>query len=197
MKKLLILISCLLLMASCVKKQTMTPDDWMRAAEETMDSKVTALNENTSPISTDILYIVDDPGGSPASEKVTIANVLVKARGRLELTDDTSLSEAQILGAKYITNQGDAGEQILTLPDLEYGVSVIFMCEEAQNICLEPPAGESFDLDGSTLTANYCVDSDSTVGSKIVATRMKDANGDWIWCLDTIRGTWTDSGGGC
>jgi len=40
------------------------------------DTKVTALSENTTPASTDIVYIVDDPGGSPASEKITLANLI-------------------------------------------------------------------------------------------------------------------------
>lgn len=40
------------------------------------DSKLTALTANTAPASTDILYIVDDPGGSPLSQKITWANLL-------------------------------------------------------------------------------------------------------------------------
>jgi hypothetical protein len=38
------------------------------------DTKATGLSENTAPVSTDLLYMVDDPGGTPASEKVTFAN---------------------------------------------------------------------------------------------------------------------------
>lgn len=40
------------------------------------DQKVTALGENTTVATTDILYLVDDPGGTPASEKATVANVV-------------------------------------------------------------------------------------------------------------------------
>ena len=39
------------------------------------DAKVTALSENTTVATTDMLYLVDDPGGTPASEKATVANV--------------------------------------------------------------------------------------------------------------------------
>ena len=77
---------------------------------------------------------------------------------------------------------------------VSYGITVIFIIEEEQNIEINPPAGEAFDLDGVTLDADDCVDSDSTVGSKISATRMKDADGNWIWSLDTIRGSWVDRG---
>ena len=38
------------------------------------DTKLTGLTEETAPISTDLLYMVDDPGSTPASRKVTFAN---------------------------------------------------------------------------------------------------------------------------
>ena len=42
-----------------------------------MDKKVTALTElATTPASTDIVYIVDDPGGTPVSKKITVDNFL-------------------------------------------------------------------------------------------------------------------------
>ena len=47
---------------------------------------------------------------------------------------------------------------------------------------------------GTLLDADDCVDSDSTVGSKMSATNLQDASGDWQWSLDTIRGAWTDAG---
>jgi hypothetical protein len=40
------------------------------------DTRVTGLTENTAPILTDVMYIIDDPGGSPASQKVTLTNLL-------------------------------------------------------------------------------------------------------------------------
>lgn len=41
------------------------------------DTKTTNLAENTTPVSTDIMYIVDDPGGSAAGEKITLANLAI------------------------------------------------------------------------------------------------------------------------
>ena len=38
------------------------------------DKKTTQLDENSSPIGTDIIEMVDDPGGSPKSEKITLTN---------------------------------------------------------------------------------------------------------------------------
>ena len=38
-------------------------------------AKITAYNEITTPASTDILYLVSDPGGSPVGKKLQIANL--------------------------------------------------------------------------------------------------------------------------
>lgn len=40
------------------------------------NAKITALTENTTPVSTDILPMVDDPAGTPVTQKITIANLL-------------------------------------------------------------------------------------------------------------------------
>ena len=40
------------------------------------DTKITALTEDTAPLTTDLVMTVDDPGGSPVNKKVTIANLL-------------------------------------------------------------------------------------------------------------------------
>ena len=40
------------------------------------DTKVSALTEDTAPLSTDLLYEVDDPAGTPLSKKTTIGNVV-------------------------------------------------------------------------------------------------------------------------
>ena len=113
---------------------------------------------------------------------------------RLECTADATISTIQVYANKYITNQGATGEVDLVLPAVSWSITLYFIVEEAQVIEVNPPTGEAPDLDGTTLDANDCVDSDSTVGSKIAATRMKNAAGTWIWSLDTIRGNWTDTG---
>lgn len=40
------------------------------------DSKITGLTENTSPLVTDLAVMVDDPGGTPLTQKITLANLL-------------------------------------------------------------------------------------------------------------------------
>jgi hypothetical protein len=39
------------------------------------DQKITQLNENTTPAASDVLAIVDDPGGTPETQKITYANL--------------------------------------------------------------------------------------------------------------------------
>lgn len=54
------------------------------------DTKTTALTENTTPVSTDIIYMVDDPGGSALSQKMTLATMraFIKATGGRELISE-------------------------------------------------------------------------------------------------------------
>lgn len=43
------------------------------------NTKVTALSAITAAAGTDVLYIVSDPGGTPASKKITVTNLLQSA----------------------------------------------------------------------------------------------------------------------
>jgi len=57
------------------------------------DAKITALTENTTPLTTDILPMVDDPAGTPLTQKITISN-LVRASnmsGSISLIAQTGL----------------------------------------------------------------------------------------------------------
>jgi len=58
------------------------------------DSKLTELTEITAPISTDITYLVSDPGGSPAEKKLALSHVIGYAvcNGRLTLETGVPIS---------------------------------------------------------------------------------------------------------
>ena len=50
------------------------------------NEKVSALTELTGASKSDILYVVDDPGGSPVSRKITISNFMAATKGEIFLT---------------------------------------------------------------------------------------------------------------
>lgn len=89
------------------------------------DTKVTALTANTTPLNTDIMYIVDDPGGTPLGQKITLANLfnLVGASGldgaspiqmSMKSTNDgTWTDEAIMAQLLFISadNSGSAGNR--------------------------------------------------------------------------------------
>ena len=47
------------------------------------NTKTTGLTELTAPALSDLLYIVDDPGGTPLSKKITLNNLLALPAGML------------------------------------------------------------------------------------------------------------------
>ena len=57
------------------------------------DAKITALDENTTPASTDLTVIVDDPGSTPATQKMT-----------LDTLDDYLSASTKTLTNKTLTN---------------------------------------------------------------------------------------------
>ena len=108
---------------------------------------------------------------------------------------NTDITEAQILAAKFITNQGSSSEADLGLPALSYYINFICIVNEAHIIEWNPPSGELFDHDGILLDADDVIDSPVGIGAKISFTRMLIADGStWRWSTDTIRGIWPDGG---
>ncbi len=47
------------------------------------DTKVTGLGTNSTPDKDDLLHIVDDPGGTPANQKITLSNLAIGGDVRL------------------------------------------------------------------------------------------------------------------
>lgn len=65
------------------------------------DAKITALNENTSPASTDLLAIVDDPTGSAETQKITLDNA------RTELGPKLSQATGNLSSASFDDTEVD------------------------------------------------------------------------------------------
>lgn len=86
------------------------------------DQKVTALGENTTPVSTDILYIVDDPGGAPTSQKIQLANLLEYVQGLTQMTAPLGTDVLPVIDDPA----GTPASQYIEIGDLlgEFGVNL-------------------------------------------------------------------------
>lgn len=69
------------------------------------DTKITALTANTTPATTDILPMVDDPSGAASTQKITLANLLKVVNG---LTEDATPDSAADFLLSYDTSAGAA-----------------------------------------------------------------------------------------
>lgn len=78
------------------------------------DVKITALTENTSPVTTDIMVIVDDPAGTPVTQKITLAN-LKTVLGGISWAEVTGTTQSAAVDTGYICN--NASLVTVTLPD--------------------------------------------------------------------------------
>ena len=133
------------------------------------DTKTTALTELTAVADADIMYIVDDPGGSPTSKKITVVNLFdtINTFSKLNtiVTDKTLVNEEDAvtwdalgtfdLGA-YFKNGAVAAGFIRIYEDSDDGGNYTHIQTVAQggNITLSLPpddgdAGEQLQTNGS------------------------------------------------
>jgi len=93
-----------------------------------------------------------------------------------------------------LSNYGASGEIDLTLPSPAYNITRTIIVESANVVEVCPPSGELFDLAGTLLDADDCIDSPASVGAKVVFTRTRTGASTWRWSVDVVRGTWVDTG---
>ena len=78
------------------------------------DAKITALTENTTPALTDLMVIVDDPAGTPLTQKITLTN-LKTVLGGISWSEVTGTTQSAAVDTGYICN--NASLVTVTLPD--------------------------------------------------------------------------------
>lgn len=54
------------------------------------NAKITELTANTTPVAADLSVMVDDPAGTPLTQKVTLANLIKGGYERTEITTSTT-----------------------------------------------------------------------------------------------------------
>lgn len=105
------------------------------------DSKVTALTESTTVADADVIYIVDDPGGTPASRKMTVVNLFD--------TIDTSSKLSTIL----TDEQGSGAAVFATSPTFTTDITVTDVFEaKASGVSV---INKSFSADSTIQLANF------------------------------------------
>jgi hypothetical protein len=109
----------------------------------------------------------------------------------LALTTDTSITEANLLSSKYLSNYGASGEVNIILPAISYNQTRTILIEAAQVLEIFPPSGEVLDVKGTDMT---CVNSGSVVGNRATATRLRIGASTWKWSIDVVRGAWDPCG---
>ena len=134
------------------------------------DSKLTALSEDTAPTGDDILYIVNDPGGSPLQRKVALNSILARI---ITKTSSGTLVAADVLGPHIIHNDGAIAEVILTWLTLVTGQGAFFYVNDAQYLQIKAPAATTIRHGANTSPAAGYIRS-NTVGNWIYIKAMPD-----------------------
>lgn len=143
--------------------------------------KITALTENTSPALEDLLYGVDDPGGTPASRKMTVQSVV----NTLEINAQTGTTYTAVLGdrAKLIT-MNNASANTLTIPtnaSVAYPIGTCLLVQQigAGATTIAGATGVTLQGSGQSVSAGSC---------------DLSARYDLATCLKTGTNTWLVQG---
>ena len=139
------------------------------------DIKVTSLSEETTPISTDIVMMVDDPGGTPVSKKVEIGNLI---KGRVdEIVGVTGASKTLALSdANTFQRLNRASAQTITIPN-NSSVAI----PTGTRITLGRQGAGVPTIQGATGVSLYSANSNATISPQYgCATLIKIANNLWF-----------------
>jgi hypothetical protein len=123
--------------------------------------KVSELPEETAPTSDDLILIIDDPSGSPATKKTTISNLMIVTRTVTDVTTATY----DLLTTDYILNvtyTATAPVTSLTLPSAQaISGRVIYVKDGGGNagtnpIIIDTEGAETIDGAATiTINSNY------------------------------------------
>ena len=159
------------------------------------------LAETDIDTSSEIATIVTDETGtgalcfatSPDITTPAITDLSTEPAASGDITITLAQSKRGILTDKSLTGNAD-----FVLDDEDAYLTVhIYIVDGTDTISLVPPSGECLMMDGAFLDANDEVDLSSTEGDKFVLVRRySTAKTDYVWDIETVRGTATDGGAG-
>lgn len=143
------------------------------------DLKITELTENTAPIGTDLIPMVDDPGGTPATQKITLTNLGI-IDGWIPASETwTYASASTITVPSGAVSKYAKGDRIkFTQTTVKYAVIVA-----VADTLLTIATNTDYTVANATISANYYSHASSPVGYP-----------HWFTFAPTINGTGGSAG---
>lgn len=138
------------------------------------DTKLTALTETTSPATTDDVYIVTTPGGTPASKRSTIAN-LAATIGTLT-SQRIGQAVAGVGGASYL----EVGSIPATYSSIRcacFGKCDSSSTAQAINLTINGDGGGNYDIEVIISYATTLAASEALAGTSIQVGNFSDSTG--------------------
>jgi len=90
------------------------------------DRKITELTALTSPNQKDLVYIIDDPTGTPASKKISLYSLFGSVPANTSITGTlTSSGNTAIQGAKTVLSAGQITLSAATSPGSNNATTVL------------------------------------------------------------------------
>jgi hypothetical protein len=177
------------------------------------DVAVKDMTADTTPLSTDILYEVKDPAGSPLDRKITLGTLKTfmsdtptlatpvigvatgtslaltgVLTGKINvITADITLDATQVLGHVIVMS---GGAETATLPAAVVGMNVLFYASVAGVKNIDPNGTNTIVLTTAALAAGYQIKSPGAVGD-FIAMVCLTAN---QWTCMGRSGTWVTHG---
>src|SRR3990167_671627 len=106
------------------------------------DAKITQLPENTTPVSTDLIPVVDDPAGTPATQKMTLANLLFGLTRFKVMTFTRDLTAAA--GAVESASIGFAPKAVIFIANVAAGARMsVGVDDGASAMCMYDNSGDA------------------------------------------------------
>ena len=188
MKRFIVIILALFMLASCAGMQRDTLDSDMEIAVDVGASANSYTVESAFDPSTDYLLGITDYDSTWAMKRINLTNFATSGtiHGAFQiLSDSAAPSAAECYGSVNKSN----GAQTVTLPAAVVGMSILIYSDDAQVKTIAVASGENIWLNGVDNGDNNTIQSPGAVGNFIALVCMSTGN----WYTMGQSGVWIDT----